>query len=214
MSGRGLLITVEGIDGSGKSTQTRLLGERLRAAGEKVRLVRDPGTTALGERVREILLQRPGGEPLTPFAELALFLAARAQLLQQVIDPALAEGEVVLSDRFLDSTLAYQGEGRGLDQEALLQVHRLLRCDRLPDLTLLLDLPVEVARARFPAASSRDRMEAEPTPYHERVRRGYLGLARRFPERLVVLRADLPASEVAESAWAAVRERLAARSPA
>lgn len=207
----GYFITVEGIDGSGKSTQARLLAERLSQEGELVTSVRDPGTTVLGERVRALLLEKSGSPPPDPFAEVALFLAARVQLLREVIDPALAKGALVVCDRYVDSTLVYQGAGRGLDQGGLLELHRLVGASRMPDLTLILDLDVKAARLRSDPALPLDRMEAEPTAYHERVRQGYLALAPRFPERVVVLPADLPPKELAESCWRVTRERLTAR---
>lgn len=210
-SGSGFFISVEGIDGSGKSTQARLLTGRLRQAGETVVAARDPGTTALGERIRAVLLENSGGTPPDPFAEVALFLAARVQLLREVIDPTLEAGGLVVCDRYLDSTLVYQGAGRGLDQGTLGELHRLVGAGRLPDLTLVLDLEVGAARLRSEPGRSRDRMEAEPTAYHERVRQGYLALAPRFPDRVVVLSADLPPAELAESCWRVTGEWLTAR---
>jgi dTMP kinase len=209
--GVGFFISVEGVDGSGKTTQAGLLAERLRDQGELVTLVRDPGTTRLGERVRTQLLDDEEGAPPAPFAEVALFLAARIQLLREVIEPSLAEGAVVVSDRYLDSTLVYQGAGRGLDQAVLLDLHRLSGADRMPDLTLVLDIPVASAQSRSDPTLPLDRMEAEPTAYHERVRQGYLALATKFPKRIVVLPADLPLEELAGSCWRVTRERLAAR---
>ncbi|MGC2191087.1 MAG: dTMP kinase [Candidatus Dormiibacterota bacterium] len=211
MPGPGFFISVEGIDGSGKSTQARHLGDRLREDGESVTAVRDPGTTALGERIRALLLENSAGPPPDPFAEVALFLAARVQLLREIIDPALAGDGVVVCDRYLDSTLVYQGSGRGLDQDSLLELHRLVGAARTPDLTLVLDLDVETARRRSGPRGQLDRMEAEPTAYHERVRQGYLALAPRFPERVVVLPADLPPEELAQSCWSVTQERLTAR---
>ncbi|MGA7173527.1 MAG: dTMP kinase [Candidatus Dormiibacterota bacterium] len=207
----GFFITVEGIDGSGKSTQAQLLATRLGQVGEDVTTARDPGSTALGERIRGLLLETSGAPPPDPFTEVALFLAARVQLLRELIDPALEAGVVVVCDRYLDSTLVYQGAGRGLDQSQLLELHRLAGADRMPDLTLILDLDVEVARLRSAPGRDLDRMEAEPTAYHERVRQGYLALAPKFPERVVVLPADLPLEELAESCWRVTRERLMAR---
>jgi dTMP kinase len=161
--------------------------------------------------VRALLLEKSGSPPPDPFAEVALFLAARVQLLREVIDPALAKGALVVCDRYVDSTLVYQGAGRGLDQDGLLELHRLVGASRMPDLTLILDLDVKAARLRSDPALPLDRMEAEPTAYHERVRQGYLALAPRFPERVVVLPADLPPKELAESCWRVTRERLTAR---
>ena len=207
----GFFISVEGIDGSGKSTQAELLVDRLRQTGEVVTAVRDPGSTALGERVRALLLENSKAEPPDPLAEVALFLAARVQLLRELIEPALAADQLVVSDRYLDSTLAYQGAGRGLDQGRLLELHRLAGAERLPDLTLILDLEVGVAQERARPGSFRDRMEAEPTAYHERVRQGYLALALKFPERIVLQPAHRPLEELAESCWEVTRERLKTR---
>lgn len=211
MGGTGFFISVEGVDGSGKSTQARLLADRVRAGGDLVTAVRDPGTTHLGEQVRALLLDEAGAPPPDPFAEVALFLAARVQLLREVIEPALGAGAVVVADRYLDSTLVYQGHGRGLDLETLLELHRLTGAGRLPDLTLVLDLDIVTARRRSDPALPLDRMEAEPTAYHERVRQGYLALGPRFPERVVVLSADVPPEALAEACWRVSRERLAAR---
>ncbi|MGH7611028.1 MAG: dTMP kinase [Candidatus Dormibacteria bacterium] len=207
----GFFVSVEGVDGSGKSTQAHRLAQALAGQGLAVTVVRDPGTTPLGERVRELLLEpQPGYRP-EAWAEVALFLAARVQLLREVVEPALAEGSVVVADRYLDSTLVYQGSGRGLDQERLLELHRLLGADREPDLTLVLDLDVRAARRRIGGALPLDRMELEPTAYHERVRRGYLELAERFPRRVVVLDAGQPAGDLARACRRVVGERLQAR---
>ncbi|MGH7640727.1 MAG: dTMP kinase [Candidatus Dormibacteria bacterium] len=209
--GRGLFVSVEGIDGSGKSTQARLLAARLKAEGELALLLRDPGSTELGEAVRTVLLA-PGRAPAPdPLAEVALFLAARVQLLRQRIEPALSQGHVVVCDRYLDSTLAYQGFGRDLDQGRLLELHRLLGAARRPDLTLLLDLAPAEARARLRGSGPEDRMELEPTAYHERVRQGYLALAGMSPERVVVLPGDRPKDDLAESCWRLTLERLSTR---
>jgi dTMP kinase len=209
--GSGFFISVEGIDGSGKSTQARLLADRLRRDGAAVTAVRDPGTTALGERIRALLLENSDSPPPDPLAEVALFLAARVQLLREVIDPALAAGGLIVCDRYLDSTLVYQGAGRGLAEKSLLELHRLVGADRMPDLTLILDLEVGAAGLRSAPGRPLDRMEAEPTAYHERVRQGYLALAPKFPDRVVVLPADLPRQELAESCWRVTQERLTAR---
>lgn len=209
-AGPGFFVSLEGVDGSGKSTQASLLAARLREEGEEVTVVRDPGTTVLGERVRKLLLEKVVTAP-DPFAEVALFLAARRQLLREVIEPSLAAGVLVISDRYLDSTLVYQGAGRGLDVDTLLELHRLIGAGRLPDLTLILDLDIAAARRRSDPALALDRVESEPTAYHERVRQGYLALAPRFPERVVVLSADVRSAALADLCWRISRERLAGR---
>ncbi len=204
-----MLITFEGIDGSGKSTQARRLVAALRAAGRDVQAVREPGGTSLGERVRELLLD-PASHIL-PTAELLLFSAARAQLVEGVIRPALASGAVVVADRFYDSTTAYQGGGRGLAApEELDRLHALATGGLAPALTFLIDVPVEVAVARR-AQRAADRMEAGGAAFFERVRAAYLALAARHPERVVVLDGTQPP----DSLHAEVMERvIGSRGPA
>jgi dTMP kinase len=206
LSDPGFFISVEGLDGSGKTTQVGLLAEAMSRLGRRVTVVRDPGSTALGERIRELLLEPSAGSPMAPWAETALFLASRLQLAAEVIQPALAGGEVVVSDRYLDSTLAYQG-ARGLAADDIVTLHRVCGLERLPDLTLILDLPVELAVTRRRNGTP-DRMELEATSYHERVRSGYLGLARNFPDRLVILDATRPADELAKLCRELAVERL------
>jgi dTMP kinase len=186
-AGSGRFITLEGPDGSGKSTQAARLAESLRGLGAAVCLTREPGGTAIGEQVRKILLQVSAARRL-PLADAFLFSAARAQHVEEVIGPALARGEDVVCDRFLDSTLAYQGYGSGLDLAMLRGMGRVATHDTRPDLTILLDLPVAVGLARRAGASTADitRFEADPafdTAYHERVRQGYLAMAATEPAR-------------------------------
>lgn len=174
---RGRFVVVEGIDGSGKSTQAHLAAAALRAAGMTVVETREPGGTVLGERLREVLLSgAPGG--IAPAAEVALFAAARAQLVHEVIAPALARGDWVVCDRFLASSLAYQGVGRGLGIDAVLAANALAVDGCAPDLVLVVDVPLELARARRGVA---DRIEAEDDAFHARVADGYRALATRFP---------------------------------
>jgi dTMP kinase len=206
LSDSGFFVSVEGLDGSGKTTQVGRLAQALAATGRRVTVVRDPGSTALGERVRDLLLE-PTGAGISPWAETALFLTSRLQLAAEVLGPALARGDVVVSDRYLDSTLAYQG-ARGLSPGEILELHRLCGLTRLPDLTLFLDLPVAVARGRREGAASPDRMEQESNSYHERVRAGYLDLAGQFPDRIVVVDAGRPADELARQCGDLVRDRL------
>lgn len=179
---RGFLLTVEGVDGSGKSTQIRRLRTYLKRHHLKVTFVREPGGTALSERVRRLLLT-PGDTPVTPPSELFLYLAARSQVFAEVIGPALDRGEVVLCDRFTDSTLAYQGYGRGLPVDWLRRLNDLCTGSRRPDLTLFLDVPAAVSaerRGRRP-----DRIEREKARFFARVRNGYHEIALQEPRRMV-----------------------------
>ncbi len=206
---RGVFITLEGGDGSGKSTLAQALAQLLRDSGYPVLMTEEPGGTALGHRVREFLeRQAPGAQaPLEPAAELFLFEAARAQHVSEVIRPALQRGEVVLCDRFADSTLAYQGYGRGLDLEQVRACNLLATDGRQPDLTLLLDMPPAEGLAR--AGRAKDAIGREPLAFHRRVREGYLALARGEPERIVVLDTSLPKETVAKAAWEKVQVLLA-----
>ncbi|MHB1525682.1 MAG: dTMP kinase [Candidatus Dormibacteria bacterium] len=206
----GFFITVEGLDGCGKTTQAGLLAEALSKEGHPVKVVRDPGTTALGERLRELLLEPTTGWALEGWAEAALFLAARVQLAKEVIYPALARCEVVVSDRYLDSNLVYQG-ARGIPWDGIMELHRICGVDRLPDLTLILDLPVATAKGRRGGDLPLDRLESESTQYHERVRAGYQAVARHFPTRAVMLQADQSPGDLAMECQRVARERLATR---
>lgn len=202
----GLLVTLEGVEASGKSTVARRLGEALRREGVPCLLLREPGGTPLGERLRRLLKEGEG--PQDPWAEAFLFLAARAEMVRRRLRPALEAGRVVVCDRFADSTLAYQGYGRGLDLPTLRSLNRLATGGLTPHLTLLLDLPPEVALARLPDPP--DRFEAEGIAFHRRVREGYLALAREEPGRWRVLDASRPLEEVVRSALEAVRALLEA----
>ncbi|HSB69304.1 MAG TPA: dTMP kinase [Candidatus Methylomirabilis sp.] len=190
----GLFVTFEGGEGSGKTTQLKSLLAQLRATGRDVLETRDPGGTPIGKQVRELLLDRENTR-MAAMAELFLYEASRAQLVDEVIRPALREGRIVLCDRFTDSTLAYQGHGRGLDRDLILRLNDLATGGLRPDLTLLLDLPPEVGLARAEKRlthprSRRDRMEAERLSFHQRVREGYLAIAAADPTRVVLLDAS------------------------
>ena len=185
MATRPLFITLEGTEGTGKTTQLERIAGRLRDIGIEPVTTREPGGTALGRDLRNLLLD-PGSEPISPEAELLLYAADRAQHLKEVVEPALAAGRVVLCDRYLDATLAYQGSGRGLGVEGILEIHRRPPLDRRPDRTLLLDIDAELAldRARQRNADSgldrtEGRFEQERIAFHDRVRQGYLRLAAR-----------------------------------
>ena len=190
--GRGLFITFEGIEGSGKTTQLAGAAKFLREEGYRVLETREPGGTLFAERIREMLLgypaDSPSAEPIAPECETSLILASRSQHVARVIMPALREGTVVLCDRFSDSTLAYQGYGRGLDLGVLSDLNRFATAGLTPDLTLLFDLPVPVGLGRRRRKETeQNRLDREPPRFHERVRQGFLELAARHPRRIRVL---------------------------
>jgi len=202
----GRFLSFEGIEGVGKSTQIAVLARALAARGIEVLVTREPGGTPLAESIRALVLQ-PREETLPPLAELLLMFAARAVHLNNVIEPQLAAGRWVLCDRFTDATYAYQGAGRGVPTEAIATLERLVQRERRPDLTLLLDAPVELASARVHernAPAGPDRFERERGEFFERVRRGYLALAAAAPERIVVIDARGSLNAVSEHILAAV----------
>ena len=212
---RGKFVTIEGLDGCGKSTQLERLAEALRREGVRLVVTREPGGTATGDKIRSILLSS-GTANLSPFAELALMFASRAQHIHEVIQPALAEGKVVLCDRFTDSTEAYQGGGRKLGSDPVLQLHRILCGHLQPDLTILMDsevaASVERARRRNQAKSTgeadENRFEQESRAFFGRVRNAYLAIARREPQRVVVVNARGTADETHAQILDFVRSRL------
>ena len=210
MTGR--FITFEGGEGCGKSTQIRLLASRLKGAGREVLLTREPGGTALAERIRG-LVREESADPPNARAETLLFLASRAQLAANVIRPALEAGTWVLCDRFSDSTLAYQGYGRGLDLEMLRRLNAFATGGLVPDRTILLDVPPEVATARMRARErlthdAADRMEKAGEAFHLRLREGFLRLAAEDPGRIALISAAGSVEEVAEAVWTSIRHML------
>jgi dTMP kinase len=213
MTQSGKFITFEGPEGGGKSTQIRRLAERLKAQGHAVLTTREPGGTPTGEAIRGILQHDHAGEPICPEAELLLFEASRAQLVNHVILPALKKGLWVLCDRFIDSTTAYQGYGRGFDLQAILDINTFAVGGCLPDLTLLLDIETQTGMKRLTLRNreqktTHDRFEREQVEFHERVRTGYLQLARRWPERIQVID-SMHAEAVVEAAiWNVVLEKM------
>jgi dTMP kinase len=188
----GLFLSLDGIDGTGKSTQCRLLADWLRQRGREVTLCADPGGTNVGESIRQLLLHRQGRLEMT--CEALLFMASRAQLTAEVIRPALAAGHVVVSDRYTLANLVYQGFAGGLDMGLLTAASRLATGGLEPDLTLVLDMPVEAAAAR--RGRQADRLESRGPAYHERVRQGFCQAAREFPGRIHVVNASGSVPEV------------------
>lgn len=199
----GALITFEGPEGAGKTTQLARLSKRLREAGLAVTTAREPGGTALGQGVRGLLLS-PEHRP-TALAEVFLLLASRTQLCAEALRPALKRGEVVLLDRFTDSTLAYQGAGRGLSLPQLRGLNALATGGLTPALTVLLDLDPAEGLRRVQDRGVPDRLEAEHAAFHERVRRGFLELAAAEPERFLCLNARRPEDELAAAVWSRVQ---------
>ena len=202
----GIFLSLEGIDGSGKTTQIERLSAILRRHGHAVVTVREPGSTPFAEQVRAILLDN--GTDIGARTELLLYLACRAQLVETVVRPALAEGAVVIADRFADSTTAYQGYGRELGRELVRQGNDLATAGLQPALTWVIDLPVEIAADRR-AKEPGDRLEAEARDFHERVRRGFLELAAREPERVIVVDGLRSADAITDE----IMGQLAARYP-
>lgn len=200
--GTGLFITLEGGDGSGKSTQSALLTEWLTDAGHTVLVTREPGGTPLGEELREIVLHRRGD--ISPRAEALIYAADRAHHIATKVRPALERGEIVVQDRYIDSSVAYQGAGRVLDGTEIRNLTLWATENLLPDLTILLDLPEDDGRDRLAERTKYDRLEAEAADFHARVRAAYLALAEAEPGRFLVLDARQPREVIA----AAVQERV------
>jgi dTMP kinase len=194
-----LFITFEGVEGCGKSTQSRLLYRRLVRLAVPVLLTHEPGGSALGQRIAR-LLKWSGGTPISPLAELLLFNASRAQLVRDVVRPALGEGRVVICDRFADSTVDYQGYGRGLDLDMIKSINGAATGGLAPDLTVLLDMPGEVGLARK-GGEKLDRFHAEPADFHRRVREGYLKMAKEEPSRWLVIDAGQDKDKIAGIIW-------------
>lgn len=202
-----MFITFEGLDFSGKSTQASLLTDKLKQHQVVVHFIREPGGTPISERIRTLLLDKHHRE-MTEIAEMLLFSASRAQLVAQVIRPALMRGEVVVCDRYCDSTTAYQGYGRGIDLDAIATINRLATAGTMPDLTFLVDIPIEeIERRKKKAGIAFDRMESSGREFYERVRRGYRALAAAEPQRWVCLDGLRPIAELEEAIWMAVQQR-------
>jgi dTMP kinase len=210
---RGLLITFEGTEGSGKSTQISVLAERLRFMGFSVRTLREPGGTPIGEEIRHTLKHSAANHAMTPEAELLLMNASRAQLVREVVRPALARGEIVLCDRFYDSTTAYQGYGRQLDLRLVQAMIDLAVGDTRPDLTLLLLVPQDVSEQRRLARQStmpfmRDRMEEADGTFFARVAKGYQAIAAAEPGRVRPIEATGKIEQIQDTIWREVEPLL------
>jgi len=188
----GYFITFEGIDGSGKTTQLQLAERFLSQEGKSLLVLREPGSTPLSEKIRDILLDP--GLSINPVSELMLYVAARSELVREVVAPAIESGEIVLCDRFYDSTTAYQGYGRGIDTKLISQLNELATGRYRPDLTFLIDVDYETSLTR--RKKKADRLEAEKREFFDKVRNGFLQIARNEPDRIVVIDGKKPADEI------------------
>lgn len=204
-----MFITFEGIDGSGKTTQAELLSERLKEEGRgDCIFLREPGGTEISEKIRQILLDSDHLE-ISQLAELFLFSAARTQLVTEVIRPSLDSGRIVVCDRFHDSTTAYQGYGRGIDLPAVQTVNRIATLGIVPDLTFIIDIDInEADRRRATVRRTADRLEAGGAEFHERVRRGYLEIARAEARRCRMVNGMRPRQDIHEEIWNIVHQKL------
>ncbi len=192
---KGLFVTLEGIEGSGKTTQSRLLYEHLFRAGYDVLLTEEPGGTEIGLKIREILLDR-SHSILDPLTELLLYNASRAQHVREKIIPSMQERRIIICDRFFDSTIAYQGYGRGMDIQMIIKLHEISTGGLKPHITFLLDLEPEKSLLRHRMVKELDRIELESIDFHNKVRKGYLEIARNEPERIMVINAETGIDEI------------------
>jgi dTMP kinase len=206
----GTLISFEGSEGSGKSTQIARLAAHIQKSGKEVVTTREPGGTEIGEQIRNIIVHNSKGEEMCAETELLLFTAARAQLVREVIAPALTRGCVVLSDRFLDSSTVYQGIARNLAADPVSQINRFAVGNVMPDVTVVIDVPTSVSLARLKQRASDlpDRMERENIDFYKKVREGYLVLAKGMPERFVVIDGTKSEDAIEKLIWAQVKTRL------
>ncbi len=204
---KGVFISFEGIEGTGKTTQAQLLSRRLEDEGHDVVLTFEPGGTVIGRRIREILLL-PEHLEMSAITELLLYNAARAQHLAEKILPAIKGGKIIITDRFSDSTVAYQCYARGIDMALIMSIDRLATGGLQPDLTILFDLDAVAGLARNRDANKTDRFELEDIAFHRRVREGYLAIAKSDPDRVSIVDAALPAAEVQARVWEIVSKRL------
>lgn len=205
---KGIFITIEGVDGSGKSTQISRIKKFLEKRGHNVLLTREPGGTKIGERIRQILLDNNCKE-MSAVTETLLYAASRAQHVEELIIPALNEGKIVLCDRFVDSSIVYQGIGRGIGLEAVISVNEFATFGLKPDLTILLDIEPETGLNRVKTIKNADRLEEEKLDFHKKVYKGYKDLANMYPERIKIIEADKTIEEISreiENKLIALRE--------
>ena len=206
----GRLISFEGSEGSGKSTQIARLAEHFQREKREVVTTREPGGTEIGEQIRNIIVHNSKGDEMCAETELLLFTAARAQVVREVIAPAMMRGAIVLSDRFLDSSTVYQGIGRNLAADPVAQINRFAVGNVMPDLTIVIDVPTEVSLARLKQRASDlpDRMERENIDFYTKIREGYLVLAKSMPERFVVVDGTKTQDAIEKKIWAEVQARV------
>ncbi|GAW91614.1 dTMP kinase [Calderihabitans maritimus] len=202
-----MFITVEGLDGAGKSTQAQILAQNLEKRGYQVVLAREPGGTKISEAIRNLLLD-PRQETMASSTEVLLYAAARAQLVEEVVYPALQRGQVVICDRFVDSSIAYQGYGRGISLDFIITVNHHATRGLVPDLTIYLDIDPAAGLERVRQAGKTDRIEGETETFYRRVRQGYLALLEQNPKRIIKVRADRRVTEIAEEIWSYVEREL------
>jgi dTMP kinase len=205
---RGVFITFEGTEGCGKSTQVQRLAARFGQSDVPFLLTREPGGTAIGETIRDLLQFAPEGKDMKPETELLLFEASRSQLVREIIEPALAEGACVISDRFFDSTTVYQGAARKLDAKTVSDLNRVAVGHCVPDLTFLLDVDEQTAHLRMQEPRRADRMEQEPAEFYERVRKAYRALAAAEAKRIVLIDGSKPPDEIEERIWQTIANRF------
>lgn len=208
---KGMFITIEGPEGSGKSTQSHRLSENLKKAGWDVVTAREPGGTSVGESIRTIL--KNSTNPMNPLTEIFLFEASRSELVSTIIVPALNEGRIVVCDRFVDSTVAYQGYARGYNVDQITELNRLASFSLVPDLTILLDIDVNAGFGRIEQRNIEnddclDRIEMEDGIFHEQVRSGFMALAEKWPDRISIVDASMAQDDVAERILEIVMERI------
>ena len=207
---RGFLISFEGSEGSGKSTQISRIADRFEDAGYEVVVTREPGGTPIGDQIRHILMHASESEGMTPETELLLFAASRAQLVREVILPAIEAGKIVLCDRFMDSTTVYQGIARKIQSEPVHMINTFAVGHMIPDVTVVIDLDAEVglSRVRHRANDLPDRMEQENIHFYQKVRNGYLMLAKAMPERFIVVDGELSRDDLEQMIWKELRQRV------